>query len=124
VAALLIDTDILADYLRGRADAVSFVDGLVDAPALSVLTVAELFAGIREGPERQALEAVLDGCDLIEVDAAIAREGGLLRRRYHPSHGVGIVDAMIAATALAHGLRLATRNRKHFPMLPDLVVPY
>ncbi len=124
MAALLIDTDILADYLRGRADAVSFVDGLVDAPALSVLTVAELFAGIREGPERQHLEAMLDECDLIQVDAAIAREGGLLRRRYHPSHGVGIVDAIIAATALAHGLRLVTRNRKHFPMLPDLVVPY
>lgn len=124
MAALLIDTDILADYLRGRGDAVAFVDGLAEAPVLSVLSVAELFAGIREGSERRRLEAMLSVCELIEVDATIAREGGLLRRRYHPSHGVGIVDAMIAATALAHGLRLATRNRKHFPMLPDLVVPY
>lgn len=124
MASLLIDTDILADCLRGRGAALSFVEGLDDAPALSVLTVAELFAGIREGAERGALETMLASCELIEVDEAIAREGGLLRRRYRPSHGVGIVDAMIAATALTHGLRLATLNRKHFPMLPDLVVPY
>lgn len=124
MAALLIDTYILADYLRGRSDAVAFVDDLAEAPLLSVLTIAELFAGIRDGSERRRLEAMLAGCELIEVDDAIAREGGLLRRRYHPSHGTGIVDAMIAATALAHRLRLATRNRKHFPMLADLVVPY
>jgi hypothetical protein len=124
MAPLLIDTDILADYLRGHAAAVAFVDDLVDAPALSALTVAELFAGIREGAERHALEAMLGACELIEVDVAIAREGGLLRRRYHPSHGVGLVDAMIAATAITHDHRLATRNRKHFPMLQDLVVPY
>lgn len=124
MASLLIDTSILADCLRGRGEALSFVEGLDDAPALSVLTAAELFAGVREGAERGALEAMLAGCELVEVDEAIAREGGLLRRRYHPSHGVGIVDAMIAATALTHGLRLATLNRRHFPMLPDLVVPY
>jgi predicted nucleic acid-binding protein len=33
-------------------------------------------------------------------------------------------DALIAATARIHGVRLVTRNVRRFPMLDDLVVPY
>jgi predicted nucleic acid-binding protein len=35
-----------------------------------------------------------------------------------------LADALIAATAEADGARLATLNIKHFPMLPDVLVPY
>ena len=33
-------------------------------------------------------------------------------------------DAVIAATAMHHGLELVTLNLKHFPMFPDLQRPY
>jgi predicted nucleic acid-binding protein len=58
------------------------------------------------------------------VDAAIAVRGGLFRRDYAKSHGVGIADALIAATAEVAGATLVTLNRKHFPMLASVVVPY
>ncbi|MGH6898345.1 MAG: hypothetical protein ACREJ5_17635 [Geminicoccaceae bacterium] len=35
-----------------------------------------------------------------------------------------MIDALIAATAQVHGVRLITRNARHFPMLADLLVPY
>jgi predicted nucleic acid-binding protein len=35
-----------------------------------------------------------------------------------------LVDGLIAATARLHDLRVATHNRKHFPMLDDVIVPY
>ena len=54
----------------------------------------------------------------------IAERGGLFRRDYGRSHGVGAIDAVIAATALGRGAALVTRNAKHFPMVGDLVVPY
>ena len=41
-----------------------------------------------------------------------------------PSHGIDIPDAIIAATAEHHGLRLATLNVKHFPMFPKLKRAY
>lgn len=61
---------------------------------------------------------------MVDLDAEIARQGGRFRRTYGPSHGVGIMDALIAGTAHAHGLQLATRNARHYPMLGDLLVPY
>jgi predicted nucleic acid-binding protein len=47
-----------------------------------------------------------------------------LKARYGKSHGVGLVDALIAATAKLHGYRLVTLNKKHFPMLDNVLIPY
>jgi len=88
------------------------------------MTVAELFAGVREGQERKVLENALKVCTQIEIDSEIATLGGLYRRDYGKSHGVGLVDALIAATAKLHGYRLVTLNHKHFPMLDKVLVPY
>ena len=52
---LLIDTDVLIDYLRGRAEAVSYLESLTESLLISASTVAELHAGMREGAERIAL---------------------------------------------------------------------
>jgi predicted nucleic acid-binding protein len=41
-----------------------------------------------------------------------------------PSHGCGLADCLVAATAQLHGLTLATLNSKHLPMLQDVRVPY
>jgi predicted nucleic acid-binding protein len=124
VAALLIDTDVLIDLLWQRREAVAFVAGLDGKPTISALTVAELLAGFRNASERSGIDRIVDGCTIIPVDRNLAEEGGLLRRKWMRSHGVGLVDAILAATAIRHSLRLATRNRKHFPMLDDLLVPY
>lgn len=124
MAGALIDTCIAIDHLRGRAPATRFLLGLPQPPFLSAVTVAELYAGVRDGPERTELDAFLIICKVHAVETDIAREAGLLRRRYHRSHGLDIADALIAATAIAHGLELATLNRKHFPMLSSVVVPY
>ena len=43
---------------------------------------------------------------------------------FYLSHGLGIPDALVAATAIHHQLVLYTRNVRHFQMIPDLkVVP-
>jgi predicted nucleic acid-binding protein len=47
----------------------------------------------------------------------IATRGGLLRRDYGRSHGVGLNDALIGATALEMRLQLLTLNVKHYPEL-------
>lgn len=88
------------------------------------MTVAELYAGIREGAERRALEELLAAFEIIPLDESTAVAGGLLRRKYLKSHNVGIADAVIAATAQAENAVLVTLNKKHFPMLSEVFVPY
>ena len=45
-------------------------------------------------------------------------------RRYRGSHGLDLADALIAVTALLHGLQIVIPNREHFPTLGDLMMPY
>jgi len=88
------------------------------------MTVAELYAGVREGEERSRLERFLRAFEIIPLDQRLAVQGGLYRRDYSKSHNVGLADALIAATATQRQVPLVTLNRKHFPMLQDVIVPY
>lgn len=90
---------------------------------ISVLTTAEMFAGCKPS-KLEEMEEFLAIFPVLDVSNKIAKQGGIWRQQYHPSHGVGIVDALLAATALEHGLRLVTLNTKHFPMLTDVLKPY
>ncbi len=91
---------------------------------MSVISVAELYAGIREGKERNLLEVFLQSFTIILVDQSIAQSGGLYRRDYGKSHGVGLADAIIAATSDSQHAKLVTLNAKYFPMLNNVHVPY
>lgn len=124
--ACLLDTDVLIDYLRGYPSAQGLFAVLPDDCAVSAVSVAELHVDVREGAERKALQTLLDTFELINLSPAIAAQGGLLRRDWGKTHGAGLNDALIAATALATGRVLLTLNGKHFPMLgkAQLVVPY
>lgn len=121
---LLLDTDVLIDYLRGLDAARRFVDGQHQRLLISTVSVAELYAGVKGEREEKQLADFVDSFEPLAVDLAIARQGGLFRNQYASSHGIGLADALLAASALAHGADLATLNQRHFPMLADIVVPY
>lgn len=62
--------------------------------------------------------------DALPLEREVAVQAGLWRRQYGPSHGTGLADALIAASVAAAGGTLATLNRRYFPMLADVLVPY
>ena len=121
---LLFDTDVLIDYLRGRAEAISYIESCSERLMVSVISIAELYAGVREGKERRALTGFLSAFETLLLDQATAEKGGLYRRDYGKSHNTGLADALIAATAEVQQAQLITLNHKHFPMLKDVLVPY
>ncbi len=124
MSGILIDTDVLIDFLRGVEAAKAFIASLPEQAYISAITVAELHVGVRNGKERAALTEFLDTLETIALDAELASEGGLLRRDYGKSHGVGLNDALIAATALKNRLQLVTLNSKQYPMVKNLAAPY
>lgn len=124
MAQLLIDTDVLIDYLRDQAESVRYLEGLTPPLSVSAVTVAELYAGVRDGAERAVLDQFIDSFQVVAVDKEIAIHAGIFRRDFGKSHGTGLADAIIAATAEAQQANLVTLNNKHFQMLKDVVVPY
>jgi hypothetical protein len=122
--AVLVDTDVLIDFLRGRDEAVAYVQSHVDRLILSSIVVAELYAGVKGDAELAVLDQFVESFEVVPLTSGIARAGGLLRRDYGKSHGVGLADAVIAATAQVHDAELGTLNVKHFPMLTGLTPAY
>ena len=120
---LLLDTDVLVDHLRGFDKATSLVAAHGADSAISSISVAELFTGVRDDG-RVVLEEFLSIFQTIPVTDEIAREAGLLRRTFGPSHGVGLPDAIVAATARAYGMEIRTANVRHFPMFKRLQAAY
>jgi predicted nucleic acid-binding protein len=124
MSGVLLDTNVLIDYLRGVPAAVAYLEETAGDMSISALTVAELHAGARGEAERVALREFTAGFDVIAADGPICELGGDLRAQYGPSHGTDLVDAILAATSLLRQLPLVTLNRKHFPMLRNVIAPY
>ena len=121
---MLVDTDVIIDYLRGEPLAEQFIESNLDSIALSSITIGELYQGVIEGEERVALDSMTSAFTTLAVTEEIAREGGLMCRQYRKSHGSGLADCLIAATAKRHDLPLRSLNAKHFPMIENVSMPY
>lgn len=115
--AVLIDTDIAIDYLRGDPAARPLVNRLWQEgqAMMSVLSVYELTAGMHD-KEKAPTRNFIDACTLIEVTQEISLKGGELYRKYRVK-GITLapIDCLISATALIKGYKVATRNVKHYP---------
>ena len=57
--SLLLDTDLLIDFLRGHRQAVAFMEQETRPMGVSSLTIAELHAGVRDGKESDQLTELL-----------------------------------------------------------------
>ena len=115
----LFDTNILIDYLGGipaaRDELAKF-----EAPAISLITWMEVMVGADAAVAR-ATEQFLASFHLIALDTNIARRAVKLRRQ----HRTKLPDAIVWASAQAHGMLLITRDEKAFPANdPGIRVPY
>lgn len=91
---------------------------------MSVISEAELYSGVRGKEAEQVLEQFLLAFKIIDVDENLAKVGGLHRQNYHSSHGTGLADAIIAASAGKVNAILVTFNKRHYPMYEKVRIPY
>jgi tRNA(fMet)-specific endonuclease VapC len=126
---LLVDTSLLVDLGRGvRVVEIDAALGDEDR-AISVITVSELLHGVlrAEGTtqvrRRAFVEHLLAGLEAIPIAEAVARMHAHIWADLAARGSlIGAHDMWIAATALAHGLGVATRNAAHFERVTGLRV--
>ncbi len=115
--AVMIDTDIAIDYLRGMSYAKDLILPLwkTNTAYLSILTVYELHAGMRED-EKDDTENFIGACTVEPITIEIAKKGGEIYRHYR-RQGITLTsnDCLINATAVVKGHKIATKNKAHYP---------
>ena len=118
MAAVLLDTTVLIDVLRGRS-AVERVRGLRasgDVACVSAINVEEVVRGLRPDEEEPA-RRLFAGLHLVPLGEQEGWQAGEWRREYaNRGSTLAQADCLVAAAALSHGARLATGNPKDFPM--------
>jgi predicted nucleic acid-binding protein len=116
--ALLLDTTVLIDALRGRAAAerVRALRNTGQIPWICAVNVEEVLRGAR-AEEEETIRRFLGSLRLAPLGRAEGELAGRWRRD-HARRGItlGQADCLIAAAALGVDARLATGNPKHFPM--------
>lgn len=119
-----VDSDVLIAHLRGDRKALSFFRRITkDADVhlwLGALQRAEVVFFMRTHEEARTL-ALLSRFRTEPVTQAVVDLGAALYRRWHPSHGTDVNDAVLAATVTLTGGQIHTLNTKHYPM-PDVMV--
>ena len=121
----IVNSNVLIDAIRNRQPALRFLEAAASAGALwsSVLVRSELWVGSRPG-EDDRIEDLLGRIAWHDVTPSIADRAGRLGAPYRLTHRIGVVDLIIAATAIELGGTVATLNVRDFPMFPGLKPPY
>jgi tRNA(fMet)-specific endonuclease VapC len=127
--AVLIDADLLLDLERGlRVAGIDAALGSEDR-AVSVITVGELLhgvlraAGAVQRSRRAFVEHLLAGIEAIPITEPVARlHAEIWADLAARGEMIGAHDLWIAATALAHGFGVATRNTVDYGRIEGLRV--
>lgn len=116
MAFVLLDTDVLINLLRGAEKARRYLQdvALENAIACSVITVAEIYSGMRLH-EKEKTDLLLGGLEIIEVTRAIAEKAGQYKGGVK-NRMLELHDCLVAATAFEMKATLATGNDKRYPM--------
>lgn len=119
---VVVDSDLLIDFLRGRGEGVSVVRSLLPAGRLR-------FTAVTAFEVRVGADFLDRGADLLRLfrtrtlplDLAAGVRAGEIHAGLRASgSAVGLADALQAGICIRFGLPLATRNRNHFERIPDL----
>lgn len=118
---MLFDTDVLIWVFRGNQPAARAVEAARER-AVSVVTHMELVQGARSKQEVKALRNFLAdfGFAVLALTENIGYRALVYMEEYSLRSGMSAGDALVAATAVEHGLALCTANRKHYRLVQDL----
>jgi tRNA(fMet)-specific endonuclease VapC len=119
---VVVDTDLVIDFLRGAGDGVPLVRELIGDGRFRVtaITAFELRLGADFLPRREEIMRMLRARTVpLDLPSAL-RAGEVFSTLKSAGTGIGMADCMLAGICLRHDLPLATRNSRHFERVEGL----
>jgi predicted nucleic acid-binding protein len=122
----LIATDLCVDLARGIPQAVAFFENPPVEIRLSTVTYLELLGMAGSSGEQRRLSRFVAPYAVLSLGPMASSRAVELMQAHHLTDGLQPMQALMAATALAHEIPLYTRHPEPFRNIPDLevVAPY
>lgn len=122
-ASVLVDTDVLIWFLRGRESAREALEAH-ESVELSAVTYMELVQGVRSKEELRLLRLTMqrNGWRVLPLTENIGQRATVYLENYALSDGMRLADALIAASAVESGAVLLTGNERHYKCVPGLAL--
>ena len=124
---IICDTDVMVDVLRGHPAAISWLlSKHHESVTLPGLVMMELVQGCRNRSEQLKIKKTFKDYPLLWPSCEASSKALKHFSTHYLSHGIGIIDALIAETAVEANAPLHTFNQKHYLPHPQLktIQPY
>lgn len=123
---MLLDTDVMVDFLRGYAPAVTWLTSYSMPVGISGIVGMELLQGCRDLAEQRQVEREIARFAIYWPTLSDCQQAYRDFAAFHLSDGLGLLDSLIGHTAVGLNEELATFNVKHYGAISGLhtVQPY
>jgi predicted nucleic acid-binding protein len=117
MSRVLLDSDVVIKILKKKEETLTKLKSILDEKlAISVITVAEIYAGVRKN-EIATVEKLFSYFEIVNIDKEIAKIAGEYANKYKKAYnGISLENYLIAATVKAKGYILWSYNKKYYPM--------
>ena len=124
---ILLDTNVVIAFFNGNQTVLKRIQAEINRISLSTLVVSELDYGAKASQKaKENLKKLYKFVNIVQIvpfDLECAKIFGTLKSKLRKlGKPTGEMDALIAATAMAHKALLVTGNRKHFENIEGLKV--
>lgn len=124
---ILLDTNVVIAFFNGNKTVLERIQAQIDRITLSTLVIAELDYGAKASQNAkenlEKLDRFIDIVRVVPFNLECAKTFGSIKSKLRKlGKPTGEMDALIAATAMAHKAVLITGNRKHFENIEGLKV--
>ena len=121
----LLDTNTLIHYLKGHEKVVSLLQDAspreIAVPSVVVYEIEYGTLKIVSSRRRSIVDQLLAGIDQVPFDGEAALESARIRVDLETRGlSIGLLDLLVAGTAVSRGATLATNNTKEFSRIKGL----
>lgn len=117
----LIDTNILIYHTKGSEKSIGFISRIIIQKSFNISIITKIeFLGWNKHTSNsfEKCKRLIEFSNVYPVDEDIANKAIELKRKTN----IRLADAVIAATAIMHNLKLATRNVNDFKAIEEVEV--
>ena len=118
MAQYLLDTTTIIDHLRGDKKVNFYLEEIGtrgDIVGCCCINITETYTGMKD-KEKKKTDQFIESLYYFGITKEIAKLAGKLKQKYvKKGETLATTDVIIAATAIAYGLTLITKNVKHYP---------